>query len=97
MVDPVSLPTVRPVENRLVRNAKSSGSPTTVATEPAATAVPLSKLTAAARALAEAGPPVDYVRIAQIRTAISQGSYQLDSKAIADAMLRHYHGGPKTP
>jgi flagellar biosynthesis anti-sigma factor FlgM len=97
MVDPVSLSTLRPVESRLVRNAKTGGSPSAPAREAQAAPVPLSKLTAAARALADAGPPVDYVRIAQIRTAISQGSYQLDSRAIADAMLRHYHGDAEKP
>jgi flagellar biosynthesis anti-sigma factor FlgM len=91
MVDPVSLSTLRSVESRLVRNAKPGGSPSAPAP------VPLSKLTAAARALADAGPPLDYARIAQIRTAISQGGYKVDSKAIADAMLRHYHGGPEKP
>lgn len=97
MVDPVSLPTVRPVESRLVRNAKPSGSPSAPAAEQPVAAAPLSKLTAAARALADAGPPVDYARIAQIRAAISQGSYTVDSKALADAMLRHYQAGPEKP
>jgi flagellar biosynthesis anti-sigma factor FlgM len=97
MVDPVSLSTLRPVESRLVRNAQTGGSPSMPAAEAQAAPVPLSKLTAAARALADAGPPVDYARIAQIRTAISQGDYKIDSKAIADAMLRHYSGGPEKP
>jgi flagellar biosynthesis anti-sigma factor FlgM len=97
MVDPVSLSTVRSVESRLVRTAKTSGSPSVPAAEQPVAAVSLSKLTAAARALAEAGPPVDYVRIAQIRTAISQGDFKVNSRVIADAMLSHYHGGSAKP
>jgi flagellar biosynthesis anti-sigma factor FlgM len=97
MVDPVSLSSVRSVESRLIRAAKTSGSPSVSASEQPVATVPLSKLTAAARALAEAGPPVDYVRIAQIRTAISQGDFAVNSKAIADAMLYHYHGGSAKP
>ena len=43
-----------------------------------------------ARELADAGPPVDHARIAQIRQAISLGSYRIDPGAIADAMLLYY-------
>jgi flagellar biosynthesis anti-sigma factor FlgM len=43
-----------------------------------------------ARELTDAGPPVDHARIAQIRQAISLGSYRIDPSAIADAVLRHY-------
>jgi negative regulator of flagellin synthesis FlgM len=38
-------------------------------------------------ALAEAGPPIDKDKIAAIRTAIAQGRYPLDAKAIAQKMI----------
>jgi negative regulator of flagellin synthesis FlgM len=38
-------------------------------------------------ALAELGPPVDTDKIQAIRTAIAQGRYPLDAKAIADKMI----------
>ena len=61
-----------------------------VKAEQATATFSLSKLTAMARELTDAGPPVDHARIAQIRQAISLGSYRLDPSAIADAVLRHY-------
>jgi anti-sigma28 factor (negative regulator of flagellin synthesis) len=36
--------------------------------------------------IASEGPPIDYVKLAQISTAIAQGSYPVDTTAIADAM-----------
>jgi negative regulator of flagellin synthesis FlgM len=38
-------------------------------------------------ALAEAGPPIDAQKIAAIRSAISQGRYPIDAKAIAARMI----------
>jgi negative regulator of flagellin synthesis FlgM len=37
--------------------------------------------------LAAAGPPVDTGKVAAIRAAIADGSYQVDAKAIADRMV----------
>jgi negative regulator of flagellin synthesis FlgM len=39
--------------------------------------------------LAQAGPPVDYARIAQIRRAIADGSYKIDADAVAKALVAH--------
>jgi flagellar biosynthesis anti-sigma factor FlgM len=95
MVDPISFGPLRPVEHR------KSAAPAAVSTEKtkqvassarvgSAPRFSLGKLTALARELADAGPPVDHVRIAQIRQAISLGSYRIDANAIADAVLHYY-------
>ena len=92
MVDPISFGPLRPVEHRTTAPANPEGKSVAVAVkaEQATATFSLSKLTAMARELTDAGPPVDHVRIAQIRQAISLGSYRLDPSAIADAVLRHY-------
>jgi negative regulator of flagellin synthesis FlgM len=95
MVDPVSFGPLRPIGQHRLDSTKQESSGkvrTAVSSEPPP--VSLSKLTAAARELAEAGPPVDYAKIAQIRQAIATGAYQPDADAIASAVLRHYHGSP---
>lgn len=38
--------------------------------------------------LANSGPPVDYTKVAQVRRAIAEGSYQIDADALAKAILR---------
>ncbi|MGB5077752.1 MAG: flagellar biosynthesis anti-sigma factor FlgM [Sphingorhabdus sp.] len=48
----------------------------------------LSKLISLARTLADQGPPIDTAKIAQVRQAIADGSYQIDVEALANAMLR---------
>jgi negative regulator of flagellin synthesis FlgM len=95
MVDPVSFGALRPIGQGRVAIAKDEAAQarTDMQTYTPAPSVSLSKLTAAARQLAEAGPPVDFAKIAQIRQAIANGSYQSDAEAIADAVLRHYHSG----
>ena len=92
MVDPISFGPLRSVEHRKSVAAKPESNSAAVAmkTEQATPTFSLSKLTAMARELTDAGPPVDHARIAQIRQAISLGSYRLDPSAIADAVLRHY-------
>lgn len=55
----------------------------------AVTGKSLPKLIELARALTEQGPPVDYAKIAQIRQAIAQGEYHIDTEAIASAILRY--------
>ena len=44
-----------------------------------------------AAAIADQGPPVDYVKLAQIRTAIFRGDYPIDSRAIANAIALQAH------
>ena len=96
MVDPISFWPLRPVEHRKTApaptqaNAESKAAAASLAAEQAIPKFSLSKLTAMARELSDAGPPVDHARIAQIRLAISLGSYRIDPNAIADAVLRHY-------
>ncbi len=38
--------------------------------------------------LVQSGPPVDYARIAQVRRAIADGSYRIDTDALAKAIVR---------
>jgi flagellar biosynthesis anti-sigma factor FlgM len=92
MVDPISFGPLRPVEHRksAAANPERSSAAVAVKTEQATPTFSLSKLTALARELTDAGPPVDHARIAQIRQAISLGSYRIDPGAIADAMLLYY-------
>jgi negative regulator of flagellin synthesis FlgM len=95
MVDPISFGALRPVEHRKPATANvESKAPVTRADlgQPTAT-VSLGKLTAIARELAAGEPPLDFARIAQIRQAISLGSYRIDPNVIADAVLRHYDSG----
>jgi flagellar biosynthesis anti-sigma factor FlgM len=47
-----------------------------------------------ATALAQSGPPYDPVKVAQLRAAISSGTYTIDLGAVADAMMR-FGGGPR--
>ena len=96
MVDPISFGPLRPVEHRKTAaapaqpNAESKAGAASFTAAPTSPKFTLSKLIALARELSDAGPPVDQVRIAQIRQAISLGNYRIDPNAIADAVLRHY-------
>jgi negative regulator of flagellin synthesis FlgM len=96
MVDPTSFGPLRPVEHRKTAAApplatvESKAAIASLAVAQTTSKFSLSTLTAMARELSDAGPPVDHARIAQIRQAIAQGSYRIDPNAIADAVLRHY-------
>lgn len=48
----------------------------------------LPKLVQLARELSNQGPPVDDAKIAQVRQAIAEGNYHIDTDAIANAILR---------
>jgi negative regulator of flagellin synthesis FlgM len=99
MVDPISFGRLGSVEQRKAAAApkseatKSTAQDALLSSAQAKPKVSLSKLTALARELSDAGPPVDHARIAQIRQAISLGSYRFDPGAIADAVLLHYDSG----
>lgn len=41
--------------------------------------------------IADQGPPVDYAKLAQIRTAIFRGDYPINSRAIANAIAQQAH------
>lgn len=60
-------------------DAKSSVDP--------AKAQSLPTLVSLAADLAQQGPPVDYAKIAQIRQAIASGTYEIDFRATAAAIL----------
>jgi flagellar biosynthesis anti-sigma factor FlgM len=47
----------------------------------------LSKLMHIAAQLAQDGPPIDFVKIAQVRRAIADGSYKINPDQIAEIML----------
>ena len=95
MVDPISFGPLRPVEHRKAAAASpdSNSAATAANAEQPTPTFSLSKLTAMARELSDAGAPVDHARIAQIRQAISLGSYRIDPSIIADAMLLYYDSG----
>lgn len=44
-----------------------------------------------AAAIADQGPPVDYLKLAQIRAALFRGDYPINSRAIADAIAMQAH------
>ncbi len=86
MVDPVSFHPVGRVQTKV--DVSSQAARRSTAEPQAAAAGPsLPKLVNLAQQLQEQGPPVDYVRIAQVRQAIAQRSYQIDTGAIAKAIL----------
>lgn len=76
------------------RKVSSDGAATDKASASATSSSDTVNLTSSAKLLAEldqtlAGlPAVDSGRVAEIKTAIENGDYQIDSGAIADAMIR---------
>lgn len=89
MVDPVRMGAVAPVAAHKLaspdlRSATGLSAPTV---KPRAT--PLPQLLDLVAELSNAGPPVDTVRIAQVRRAIADGSYRIDPDALAKAIIRH--------
>jgi flagellar biosynthesis anti-sigma factor FlgM len=87
MINPVSFGNARPLGERLAGGSSKLAELNGAAAKP----MPVAQLTALARELAEAGPPVDHAKIAQVRTMIANGGYRIDAVGLADAMLRHYH------
>jgi flagellar biosynthesis anti-sigma factor FlgM len=82
MVDPVSSrPIGQILQTKADRVAKAQPA---AATPPIATPV-LSKMVAE---LVDQGPPVDFARVAQLKQAIADGSYAVDPRAIARAMIQ---------
>lgn len=68
------------------KGAAAGGEEARTAHPSASPAAPLPRLVALAQELSRQEPPVDYVRIAQLRAAIADGSYKVDANAIARAM-----------
>ncbi|MES2290871.1 MAG: flagellar biosynthesis anti-sigma factor FlgM [Pseudomonadota bacterium] len=56
---------------------------------PAAPSPSLSRLVSLANQLSSAPAPVDYAKIAQIRRAIADGSYQVDPDALAKSIVAY--------
>lgn len=56
---------------------------------PAAPSPSLSRLVSLANELSSAPAPVDYAKIAQVRRAIADGSYQLDPDALAKSIVAY--------
>lgn len=87
MVDPVSFSSLARV--RAASDTAVSRQPVVASakTDAPSAASNLPKLVALATELARHGPPIDYVRIAQIRQDIAQGTSLIDPDAIAKAMM----------
>ena len=85
----VDLPGPAPVRGGLTpqRSQAKSAVPTTKASTSEVEGKSLPQLVGLANELASSPPPVDFARIAKIRAAISTGRYQIDSDAIARALL----------
>jgi len=94
MIDPVQRGRVSAIATNAARpNLATQTTPkaVTVSEAPAASTrsgLPMTRLLDLAADLARAEPPVDYARIAQVRRAIADGAYQIDSAALAKAMIR---------
>lgn len=61
----------------------------TPAPAPAAPSPSLSRLVSLANQLSSAPAPVDYAKIAQVRRAIADGSYQVDPDALAKSIVAY--------
>ncbi len=90
MVDPVSfgavkVATAKPMPTDVT--PKRSSVAANVSNAKIETAQSLPELIGLAQQLVEQGVPVDYTKVAQIRTAIAQGSYHASHEDVAGAML----------
>jgi anti-sigma28 factor (negative regulator of flagellin synthesis) len=88
MVDPVNFGSLNGVRRAAVESGKNDSPRLAVSGNSSPAGKSLPALLAMARELATQDPPVDLVKIAEIRNAISTGSYKLDSFTTATAMLR---------
>jgi len=71
--------------------AGATAEPGPVPAKPASEAMPVASLITLAAGIASQPAPVDGARVAAIRGAIADGSYQLDPAATARAMMQ-FHG-----
>ncbi len=93
MVDSVTLWPVRPVSRSAQDDGARATRSETASARPVGSSPSLPKLVSLAADLAEAGPPVDYAKIAQLRQAIAQGDYVLDVDSIAHSMVGFFRTG----
>lgn len=91
MIDPVRTGPVTPIASTVAGSADVRRSTPQQANVPkpldAAPTVTLPRLLDLVADLASSGPPVDYVKIAQVRRAIADGSYKIDADALAKAIV----------
>ena len=76
---------------RKLAGATAEAGPAPAPTKPASEAVPVASLITLAAGIASQPAPIDGARVAAIRGAIANGSYELDPAATARAMLQ-FHG-----
>jgi anti-sigma28 factor (negative regulator of flagellin synthesis) len=88
MVDPISGHPAQWLRGNIgatpAKVASSSAGAGTVATR---STPQLANLLALSRELSEQGPPVDYVRVAQVRRVITDQAFVIDARAIANAIV----------
>ena len=91
MIDPVNKGATRSAAIEATRTSpvRVPTSAATAAANPTnrAASVPLPRLLDLVAELTRSGPPVDYARIAQLRRAIADGSYQIDPDVLAKAIV----------
>ncbi len=89
MVDPVTFGAARTASgNRhAIHASENRPAPAAASNAPVETANLQVSLIDAAKEIAKQGPPVDLYQVEQTRVAILAGNYQIDSQAIAEAML----------
>jgi Anti-sigma-28 factor, FlgM len=91
MVDPVSFHPVgrlRAAIDKVPSNAAAHGSG---ANAEGLLAPSVPKLLSLVDDLTEQGPPIDFARVARIRQAIAERSYEIDEQAIARAIILFGH------
>ena len=93
MVDPVTLWPIRSVPKSMADESVRTAHAQAVSTPTRAPAAGLPKLVNLTTELANAGPPMDHAKIAQLRQAIAHGEYSHDIDAIADSMIRFFRTG----
>ena len=72
-------------DSKALSNAKTA--------EAASESAPVARLIGMALQVADQGPPVDLERVASIKAAIADGSYQIDPQKTAASMLRFFGKG----
>ena len=89
MIDNVRKSAVVPIATVVAGKADGRGPATTTkrATESAPASASLPRLLSLVDDLVRSGPPVDYARVAQVRRAIADGGYRVDTDALAKAIV----------
>lgn len=72
---------------------QSKSAAETGAAQASSDSAPIARLISMAQQAADQGPPIDQNRVATIKAAIADGSYQLDAAKTASSMLRFFGKG----